>query len=223
MINPLGVGGFQLLGALTTDNARGPLACRPFDGSRAGTVLGEGAAVFVLEPLEAALAEGKTIFAEICGYGSTLDAYSLSAPDPDGDGAARAMMAALDDAGTRPEAIAHINAHGTGTRLNDEIEAAAIRRVFDGFWENIPVSATKSMTGHLIAAAGAVEVGACLLALVRGVMPPNPSLQKIGQGCELNHVTGQAAPFDGEYVLTNSFGFGGQNATLVLRKFDGRT
>jgi len=222
MINPLGVGGFQLLGALTTDNARGPLACRPFDASRAGTVLGEGAAVFVLEPLEPALAEGKTLFAEICGYGSTLDAYSLSAPDPGGDGAARAMTAALDDAGIRPEAIAHINAHGTGTRLNDEIEAAAIRRVFDGFWENIAVSATKSMTGHLIAAAGAVEAGACLLALLRGVMPPNPSLERVGQGCELNHVTGHAALFDGEYVLTNSFGFGGQNATLVLRKLDGR-
>jgi 3-oxoacyl-[acyl-carrier-protein] synthase II len=218
MINPLGVGGFQLLGALTTDNARGSGACRPFDAARNGTVLGEGAAVFVLEPLERAVAEGKQVLAEVCGYGSTLDAYSLSAPDPDGDGATRSMLAALDDAGISPDAIAHINAHGTGTRLNDEIEAAAIRRVFAGMWERIPVSATKSVTGHLIAAAGAVEVGACLLPLVRGLMPPNPSLEKVGQGCELAHVTGKAAPFDGEYVLTNSFGFGGQNATLVLRR-----
>jgi 3-oxoacyl-[acyl-carrier-protein] synthase II len=222
MINPLGVGGFQLLGALTTDNERGARACRPFDAARSGAVLGEGAAVLVLEPLQKARAEGRRLLGEICGYGSTLDAYSLTAPDPDGDGAARAMRAALDDAGIAPGAIAHINAHGTGTRLNDEVEAAAIRRVFDGVWERIPVSATKSVTGHLIAAAGAVEVGACLLALVRGVMPPNPCLDKVGQGCELNHVTGKAAPFEGEYVLSNSFGFGGQNATLILRKFDGR-
>ncbi|MBM3334663.1 beta-ketoacyl-[acyl-carrier-protein] synthase II, partial [Candidatus Sumerlaeota bacterium] len=134
----------------------------------------------------------------------------------------RSMMAALEDAAIGPDAIAHINAHGTGTRLNDEIEAAAIRRVFVGVWEHIPVSATKSVTGHLIAAAGAVEVGACLLSLVRGLMPPNPSLDKVGQGCELAHVMGKAAPFEGAYVLSNSFGFGGQNATLVLRRFDDR-
>lgn len=221
MINPLGVGGFQLLGALTTDNKRGAAACRPFDASRSGAVLGEGAAVFVLEPLDRALAEGKEIVAEICGYGSSLDAYSLSAPDPEGDGAARAMRAALQDAGLEADRIDHINTHGTGTRLNDEIEAAAIRRVFADTWERIPVSSTKSMTGHLIAAAGAIEVGACLLALVKGFVPPNPSLEKVGQGCELNHVTGQARPFEGEYALSNAFGFGGQNATLVLRKADG--
>jgi len=221
MINPLGVGGFQLLGALTTSNDRGQRACRPFDASRNGTVLGEGAAVFVLEPLEKVLAEGKEILAEVCGYGSTLDAHSLSAPDPEGDGAARAMKMALDDAGIAPDAIAHINAHGTGTALNDKVEAAAIRRVFDGLWERIPVSATKAMTGHLIAAAGAVEVGACLLALVRNMMPPNPSLERVGQGCELNHVTGRAACFEGGYVLSNSFGFGGQNATLVLGRHNG--
>jgi 3-oxoacyl-[acyl-carrier-protein] synthase II len=223
MINPLGVGGFQLLGALTTDNARGPAACRPFDASRRGTVLGEGAAIVVLEPLEKARAEGKRILAEICGYGSTLDAHSLSAPDPEGDGAARAMSAALEDAGLQPGRISHINAHGTGTLLNDKVEAMAIRRVFAGTWEETPVSATKSMTGHMIAAAGAAEVGACLLPLVEGVVPPNPSLERVGQGCELAHVTGSAAPFEGEYVLTNSFGFGGQNAALVLRRFDGRT
>jgi len=222
MINPLGVGGFQLLGALTADNERGPGACRPFDAARSGTVLGEGAAMLVLEPLEKARADGKHILAEVCGYGSTLDAYSLSAPDPDGDGATRAMRAALEDAGLRPDQIAHINAHGTGTRLNDEVEALAIRRVFEGVWQHIPVSSTKSMTGHLIAAAGAIEAGACLLPLLQGMMPPNPSLSRVGSGCELAHVTGEAAAFDGEYVLSNSFGFGGQNATLVLRRFDGR-
>ena len=222
MVNPLGVGGFQMLGALTTENSRGPSACRPFEASRSGTVLGEGAAVLVLEPLEDARADGKEILAEVCGYGSTMDAHGLSAPDPDGDGAARAMRDALDDARLPPEAIGHINAHGTGTQLNDEVEAAAIRRVFVGTWERIPISATKSVTGHLIAAAGAVEAGACLLSLTRGWIPPNPWLRNVAPGCELCHATGEAARFDGEYVLSNSFGFGGQNASLIFRRADGR-
>lgn len=221
MINPLGVGGFQMLGALTTDNDRGPFACRPFDALRNGTVLGEGAAALVLEPLEKARAEGKQVLAEICGYGSSLDAYSLSAPDPQGDGALRSMRDALADAGIGPAEVGHINTHGTGTRHNDEVEAAAIRELFAKTWEHIPVTAVKSMTGHLIAAAGGVEAGACLMTLESGIIPPNPSLTTVGQGCELMHVIGKATPFDGEYVLSNSFGFGGQNATLVLRKFDG--
>jgi 3-oxoacyl-[acyl-carrier-protein] synthase II len=221
MINPLGVGGFQLLGALTTDNERGEAACRPFDASRSGTVLGEGAAAVVLEPLEKARCEAKPILAEVCGYGSTLDAHSLTAPDPEGEGAARAMRSALEDAGLPPEAIAHVNAHGTGTLLNDEVEARAIRRVFSKCWERIPVSATKSVTGHMIAAAGAVEFGACLLPLMRSVLPINPFLSEVGRGCELAHVTSQAGPFEGEYVLTNSFGFGGQNASLILRRYHG--
>jgi 3-oxoacyl-[acyl-carrier-protein] synthase II len=218
MLNPLGVGGFQLLGALTTENDRGPHACRPFDASRSGTALGEGAAVLVLEPLDKARAAGKEVLAEVCGYGSTLDAHSLSAPDPEGDGAARAMQAALEDAGIAPEQIAHISAHGTGTRLNDEVEAAAIRRVFKDCWARIPVSATKSVLGHLIAAAGAVQAGGCLLSLTRGDLPPNPCLEKVGPGCELDHVTRPGRRLEGEYVLSNSFGFGGQNATLVFRK-----
>jgi len=219
MINPLGVGGFQLLGALSTENDRGASACRPFDASRGGAVLGEGAAMLVLEPLEKARAEGRTVLAEVLGYGSTLDAHGLSAPDPEGRGAERAMRAALADAGLAPEAIGHINAHGTGTRLNDEVEAAAIRRVFAGTWQRIPVSATKSVTGHLIGAAGAIEAGACLLALVKGLFPPNPWLRKVAPGCELDHVTGTTARrFDGEHVLSNSFGFGGQNASLIFRR-----
>ena len=221
MINPLGVGGFQLLGALTTDNARGAKACRPFDSARRGTVLGEGAAMVVLEPLEKAKAEGKEILAEMSGFGSTLDAYNLSAPDPAGEGASQAMTQALRDAGISPPEVHHINAHGTGTQLNDEVEAKAIRRVFADIWEKIPVTATKSMTGHLIAAAGPVELGACLLVLHKGVLPPNASLERVGQGCELNHVSKPGVSFKGEYVLTNSFGFGGQNASLVLRKYHG--
>jgi 3-oxoacyl-[acyl-carrier-protein] synthase II len=221
MINPLGIGGFQLLGALTIDNQQGARACRPFDSARKGTVLGEGAAIFVLEPLEKAKAEGKEILGEMVGYGSTLDAYSLSAPDPDGDGAARTMLMALKDAGIPASEVHHINTHGTGTQLNDEVEAKAIRRVFAETWEKIPVTATKSITGHLIAAAGPIELGACLLPLIRRVIPPNASLERVAQGCELFHVTEPGTPFKGEYVLTNSFGFGGQNASLVLRRYDG--
>ena len=218
MLNPLGVGGFQMLGALTTDNERGAWACRPFDSERNGTVLGEGAAVVVLEDFELAQAAGKQILAEVCGYGSSLDAYNLSAPDPDGDGALRAMSAALADANLAPDAIGHISAHGTGTRLNDEVEAGAIRRLFAACWERIPVSAVKALTGHLIAAAGAVQAAACLLPLLENVLPPNPSLSKVGSGCELCHVTQAGQPFKGEYVLSNSFGFGGQNATLIFRR-----
>ena len=221
MINPLGIGGFQLLGALTIDNQQGARACRPFDSARKGTVLGEGAAIFVLEPLEKAKAEGKEILGEMVGYGSTLDAYSLSAPDPDGDGAARTMLMALKDAGIPASEVHHINTHGTGTQLNDQVEAKAIRRVFAETWEKIPVTATKSITGHLIAAAGPIELGACLLTLIRRVIPPNASLERVAQGCELFHVTEPGTPFEGEYVLTNSFGFGGQNASLVLRGYDG--
>ena len=221
MINPLGIGGFQLLGALTTDNRQGARACRPFDSARKGTVLGEGAAMFVLEPLEKARAEGREILGEMMGYGSTLDAYSLSAPDPEGDGAARTMRIALKDAGISVSEVHHINTHGTGTQLNDEVEAKAIRRVFAETWEKVPVTATKAMTGHLIAAAGPVELGACLFTLIRRVIPPNASLERVARGCELHHVTEPGTPFEGEYILTNSFGFGGQNASLVLRGYGG--
>lgn len=218
MLNPLGFGGFQLLGALTTRNDDGERACRPFDAARVGTVLGEGAAVLVLEPLDAARAAGKPVLAEICGYASTLDAHSLSAPDPTGDGAMRAMRSALTDAGLVPEDICHINTHGTGTPLNDRNEAQAIRTVFAGTWERIPVSAIKSMTGHLIGAAGALEAAATVMTLYTGTVPPNPSLQQVGTGCELCHVTAPGTRCDGVYALSNSFGFGGQNAALVFRR-----
>lgn len=221
MINPLGVGGFMLLGALSAANEQNESACRPFDSSRSGTVLGEGAAIFALEPYEKAKAEGKRMLAEVCGYGSSLDSFNLSAPDPQGDGAERAMRAALSDASIDVHQIDHINAHGTATRLNDEIEAMAIRRLFSSNWEKIPVSATKSLTGHLIGAAGAIESAACLLPLLEGLLPPNPFLSRVAKGCELNHVTSPGAKFNGETVLNNSFGFGGQNACLILRRIYG--
>ena len=217
MINPLGVGGFQLLGAPATGKPpAGTSLCRPFDVDRSGLVLGEGAGFVVLEDRELALAEGKTVYAEIAGYGSSLDAHGLSAPDPDGDGAARSMLAALRDANLPPEAVDHINAHGTGTQLNDPIEARAIRRVFADTWKRIPVTAVKSMMGHSIAAAGALETVACIGTLLRGMVPPNIGLGKVAAGCELMHVARDAMPFSSSCVVTNSFGFGGQNATLIL-------
>ena len=217
MINPLGVGGFQLLGAPANgEPVDGASLCRPFDAGRTGLVLGEGAGFVVLEERERALAAGKTVYAEIAGYASTLDAHGLSAPDPDGDGAARSMLAALRDANLPVEAVDHINAHGTGTQLNDPVEARAIRRVFTDTWQRIPVTAVKSMMGHSIAAAGAIEAIACIFTLRRGLVPPNIGLEKVGTDCELMHTKTHAMPFPAACVLTNSFGFGGQNATLIL-------
>jgi 3-oxoacyl-[acyl-carrier-protein] synthase II len=217
LINPLGVGGFQLLGALADSDmiSEGPL-CRPFDAGRGGLVLGEGAAVLALEPMERALAEGRRPLGEILGYGASLDAVSLSAPDPAGSGAERSMRAALDSASLRPGDVHHINAHGTGTLLNDPVEAGAIRRLFPN-WREIPVAAIKSMTGHAIAAAGALEAAACRFTLSRGLVPPNAGLTRIGEGCELDHVAGEARPFGGSVALSNSFGFGGQNASMIFR------
>jgi len=221
MINPLGVGGFQRLGAPATGLPEaGRPFCRPFDAGRAGLVLGEGAGLVILEERERALAQGKTIWAEILGYGASLDAHGLSAPDPEGDGAARAMNTALKDAGLPPDAIDHINAHGTGTHLNDPVEAAAIRRVFSGSWPQIPVTAIKSMTGHSIAAAGALEAIACIFTLVSGFIPPNIGLERLGAGCELNHVGSEGLFFKAERILSNSFGFGGQNTALILGRAD---
>ena len=219
MINPLGVGGFQLLGAPATgDPAPGKAFCRPFDANRSGLVLGEGAGFVVLEERERALALGKTAYAEVRGYGATLDAHGLSAPDPDGDGAARAMLAALRDATLPPPAVDHINTHGTGTQLNDPVEATAIRRVFADTWQKVPVTAVKSMLGHSIAAAGSIEAITCIYTLRRGIIPPNIGLDAVGTGCELRHVGREALPCDAGCVLTNSFGFGGQNASLILTR-----
>jgi len=221
MINPLGVGGFQLLGAPAVgEPTPGKAFCRPFDANRSGLVLGEGAGFVVLEDRQRALSLGKTLYAEVCGYGATLDAHGLSAPDPDGDGAARAMLAALRDAKRPPQAVDHINTHGTGTQLNDPVEAAAIRRVFADTWQKVPVTAVKSMLGHSIAAAGAIETIACIYTLRHGIVPPNIGLDTVGAGCELMHVGGNALPYEAECVLTNSFGFGGQNAALILTRGD---
>jgi len=220
MLNPFGVGGFQLLGALNTEGSHGARACRPFDAARAGTVLGEGAAFLVLEDLERVRAEGRPVYAEILGYGASLDAYKLSAPDPEGLGAQRAMRGALEDAGLCADEVDAISAHATGTLLNDEVEAAAIRAVLGAHWPSVPVMATKSLLGHLIGAAGAVEVVALLQGFIEGCLHPNGSLDRVASGCELDHVVGKARPFSGREILKNSFGFGGQNACLALGRVE---
>ncbi len=215
LVNPLAVGGFHLLGALATGTA----GCRPFDRARSGTVLGEGAALLVLEEREHARARGAAILGEVLGYGSSLDAAGASAPDPEGRGAEAAMRACLADAGLGPEGVGQLAAHGTGTILNDEAEARAIRRVFPG-WRGLPVSATKGATGHAIAAAGALQALACLASLRDGRLAPTVGLEQVAEGCELDHVTAPGRRHDGRPALANTFGFGGQNACLLYGRGD---
>jgi 3-oxoacyl-[acyl-carrier-protein] synthase II len=220
MLNPLGVGGFQLLGALSTNNEHTARACRPFDAARSGAVLGEGAAMLVMETLAAAQKAGKRIYGEIVGYGTSLDAYKLSAPDPGGIGAIASMQKSLQDAQLQPGDIHAVSTHGTGTHLNDEVEAAAIRSVLGESWRHTPVVSTKSLIGHLIGAAGAVEFIASLQGFAQGQLHANGSLENIGKGCELDHIVRSPRAFSGKNILKNSFGFGGQNATLIISKVE---
>ncbi len=219
MINPLGVGGFGLLGALSTNSDPASGACRPFDAKRNGTVLGEGAGVLVLEALDHALRRNARIYAEVAGYGSSLDAYKPTDPDPEGAGAALAMSQALRSAGIGPESIEYINAHGTSTPKNDEIETTAIKKVFGARAYTIPVSSTKSMIGHCIAASGALECIASLSAFDRDLVPPTINYTTKDFYCDLDYVPGTARPWNGQYILSNSFGFGGQNASLILQRW----
>lgn len=215
MINPLGVGGFCMLGALSTSNALGPAASRPFDARRDGFVLGEGAGMCVLEELESARRRGAPILGEVLGYGSALDAYRVSDPHPDQVGAIRAMRAALASAELGPDEVDYINAHGTGTRKNDPAETRAIRAVFPGA-DRLPVSSTKSQIGHLIGAAGAVELLACLFALEHQRLPATINLREPDPECDLDYVPNAPRPWKVRTCLSNSFGFGGQNAVLAV-------
>jgi 3-oxoacyl-[acyl-carrier-protein] synthase II len=217
MLNPLGLGGFSLLRVLSAENDRPTAACRPFDATREGTVLGEGAAFLVLESAARATARGARSYAEIVGYGSALDAFRVSDPEPSGRGAALSMARALRDAALSPAEIDCINAHATGTPKNDAVETAAIKEVFGLRAREIPVHAVKSMTGHLIAASGAVEAVAAVLTLSEHVVPPTINLHTPDPECDLDYVAEGARPFAGRTVLSNSFGFGGQNATLLFR------
>lgn len=216
MLNPLGLGGFSLLRVLSTENDRPTEACRPFDASRQGTVLGEGAGFLVLESLEHARSRGTRVYAEVLGYGSSMDAFRVTDPEPSGRGAVLSMSKAMRDAGLGPGGIGCINAHGTGTPKNDIVETSAIKEVFGGHARHVPIHAVKSMTGHMIAASGAVEAIAAALTLCRGQIPPTINLRTPDPLCDLDYVPNQSRRFAGRTVLSNSFGFGGQNATLVF-------
>ena len=221
MIHPFGVTGFNRLTALSTANAEPPAASRPFDANRGGFVLGEGAGIVILETLDHATARGATILAEVAGYGSTADAFRITDQDPNGTGAIGAMQAALADAKMQPADIHYLNAHGTGTRENDGNETVAIKHVFGPAGTACPVSSIKSMMGHLIAAAGAVELITCVLAIRDNVLPPTMNLNTPDPDCDLDYVPNRARKAKVDAVLSNSFGFGGQNDSIIVKRFVG--
>jgi 3-oxoacyl-[acyl-carrier-protein] synthase II len=216
---PIAMAGLNAMTALSTRNDDPQGASRPFDLDRDGFVMGEGAGVLMLESLEHALQRRAPILAEILGYGSTNDAYHVSAPAENGAGAARCMRMALEDAGLRLAEIDYINAHGTSTPLNDRSETAAIKTVFGDLAYRIPISSTKSMTGHLLGASGAIEALLCVKVLQDGILPPTINYTTPDPECDLDYVPNQARPVAVEKVMSNSFGFGGHNATIILGKF----
>lgn len=220
-ITPLAVAGFCSMKAMSTRNDEPERASRPFDAQRDGFVMGEGSAVLVLESLEHALKRGAHIYAQISGYGATADAYHIVATSPDGEGAARAMKRALADGDLAPQDIDYINAHGTSTQLNDSSETAAIRAVFGEQAEKIAISSTKSMTGHLLGAAGAVEAVASILAIKDNVAPPTINFEEQDPACDLDYVPNKARQMKINAALSNSFGFGGHNAVLAFRRYEG--
>jgi 3-oxoacyl-[acyl-carrier-protein] synthase II len=217
-IEAVAMAGLNVMDALSTRNEDPQRAARPFDLHRDGFVIGEGAGALVLESLEHALARGATILAEVTGYGTTNDAYHISAPLEDGAGASACMRLALEDAALAPEQIGYINAHGTGTRLNDASETTAIKAVFGEQAYRIPVSSTKSMTGHLLGAAGAVEAIFTILTLLQEQIPPTINYETPDPACDLDYVPNRKRAACVEHALSNSFGFGGHNASLVLSR-----
>ena len=217
MINPMGVGGFCRIQAMTQRNEEPSKASRPFDRDRDGFLLGEGAAMLVLESWEEAVERGARIYAEVAGYGTSFDAHGISEPHPEGEGAMVAMHRALKDANVAAEQITYINAHGTSTPKNDVVETKAIRRVFGKQAESIPVSSTKSMIGHLISAAGAMEIAAAILCAQKNFIHPTINLENPDSGCDLDYVPEGSRKANVSYFLKNSFAFGGQNSALVLR------
>jgi 3-oxoacyl-[acyl-carrier-protein] synthase II len=218
-ICPTGVGGFNAMKALSTRNDEPHRASRPFDMDRDGFVMGEGSGVVILEEMESALKRGARIYGEIIGYGATGDAYHITSPAPGGEGAARCMKMAIKDAGIAPTELGYINAHGTSTKFGDENESMAIKTVFGDHAYKLAVSSTKSMTGHLLGAAGGVEAVASILAMDRGVLPPTINLENPDPECDLDYVPNKARKAQVDVVMSNSFGFGGTNACVVFRKF----
>ena len=220
-ITPLNIGGFNAMKAISTNNDQPEKASRPFDKNRDGFVPAEGAGTIILEELELALKRGANIYAEIVGYGLTGDAFHMTAPDPQGSGAARCMKMALLDANISPHEVDYINAHGTSTPLNDTIETIAIKTVFNEHSKKVPVSSTKSMTGHLLGAAGGVEAVFTILSIRDGIIPPTINYETPDPDCDLDYVPNVARKADVKIAVSNSFGFGGTNATLVFKRFEG--
>ncbi len=219
MIHPLGVTGFNLLTALSTRNTEPTQASRPFDLQRDGFVLGEGSGMLVLEELDHARRRGAPIYAELTGYGSTADAFRVTDSHPDGRGAIACMQGALDDAGLDPAAVGYINAHGTSTQVNDRVETVSIKKVFGDAAYHVPISSSKSMLGHLIAAAGAVELITCVMAIRNGVLPPTINYEFPDPECNLDYIPNTAREKRVDHVLSNSFGFGGQNVSLIVSRY----
>jgi 3-oxoacyl-[acyl-carrier-protein] synthase II len=220
VITPTCIAGFNAMRALSVRNHEPEKASRPFDRDRDGFVVGEGCGILILETLEAALKRGARIYAEVCGYGMSGDGFHMAAPAPDGEGAARCMAAAIDDAGISYNAIDYINAHGTSTQLNDVYETKAIKSVFKEKALSMAVSSTKSMTGHLLGGAGGIETVFTALTVFEGIIPPTINLDNPDKDCDLDYVPNTARKTDVNTAMTNSFGFGGTNATLILSKYE---
>ncbi len=221
-ITPMGVGGFAAMKALSTRNDDPTRASRPFDANRDGFVVGEGSGILILESLEHAQKRNAPIFAEIVGYGMSGDAYHITSPMENGDGAFRVMKAALKDAHLTPEDIGYVNAHGTSTPIGDAIETTAMRRLFGDRAKKVPVSSTKSMTGHLLGGAGGLEAGISVLALRDQILPPTINYETPDPACDLDYIPNQARKASVDYALSNSFGFGGTNAALIFKRWSGK-
>jgi 3-oxoacyl-[acyl-carrier-protein] synthase II len=221
-ITPMGVGGFAAMRALSTRNDEPERASRPFDAQRDGFIVGEGAGVLILESLEFAQKRGAPIFAEIVGYGMSGDAYHITQPAEGGDGGYRVTMAALKDAKISADDVSYVNAHGTSTPIGDAIETTALKRVFGARAKKVPISSTKSMTGHLLGGAGGLEAGISVLALRDQILPPTVNYENPDPECDLDYVPNQARKAAVGYALSNSFGFGGTNASLIFKRWDGK-
>jgi len=220
-ITPMGVGGFASMRALSTRNDEPQRASRPFDAGRDGFVIGEGAGILILEALEVAQKRGANILAELVGYGMSGDAYHITQPAEDGEGAFRVMQATLKDAGVPPQEVGYVNAHGTSTPIGDKIETTAVKRLWGEAAKNVAVSSTKSMTGHLLGGAGGLEAGLTVLALRDQLLPPTINYEQPDPDCDLDCVPNQARKAELRYALSNSFGFGGTNAALLFKRWDG--
>lgn len=218
-ITPIAIAGFCSMKALSDNNEDPKGASRPFDKNRDGFIMGEGSGILILEDLEHAIKRGARMYGEVVGYGSTADAYHITAPAPDGEGAYKAMKKAVADADINPEKIDYINAHGTSTEMNDKFETMAIKRLMGDYAYKVPISSTKSMTGHLLGAAGGIEAIACLMAINEGVIPPTINYNTKDENCDLDYVPNHARKVEVSYAMSNSLGFGGHNASIILKKY----